>query len=647
MRILISIAALFALALPAAAQESEANGDLLATAIAAARSGDWVTADHSAGQMTTSVGRTYITWSRLRSGEGDWQEYLDFLDKNGDWPGLRRLRMRGEAAIPKGADPAIVRAYFATQAPQTGTGTLRLTEAFAAQGRTAEARSEAIRAWTSLPLTDFEEERLLQKFAGSLSRHNLARLDFLLWEGETKAAERMLDRVPPANQKLARARIALQRASAGVDALIAAVPESLKDDAGLAYDRFQWRVKKGRWDDAQALIVERSTDIKKLGRPEKWGSRRRGFARRAMRAGDDDLAYWLASQHGLTEGADFADLEWLAGYIALVKLDAPEQAALHFEAHRNAVKTPVSLGRAGYWIGRTAEVLGDFDAAVDAFNLGARYQTSFYGQLSAERIGAPTDPQLTGTAEVPSWRDADFLKRPVVQAAVLLHFADEQNTMRWFFTHIARNMDRQEATQLADLALDLGRPFVALGVAKEVAKRGIVIPRSYFPVTELATYSADVDPEVAMAIARRESELNPEAVSPVGARGLMQVMPATARQIAEEIGVDYSKNRLTTDWRYNAKLGTAYLGGLLELYEGSFVLAFAAYNAGPNRIDQWIEQFGDPRDSLVDQVDWIEHIPFRETRNYVMRVMESLHVYRSRLTGAAEPLRLSQDLRRG
>lgn len=649
MRLLKPIALMIPLLLsgPALGEPSEADGDLLATAMSAAQAGDWVTADHYASEMSDKAGRTLILWQRLRRGEGDWQEYLGFLRDHGDWPGLARLRLRAEQAIPRGHDPAVVRAFFATQPPQTGTGSLRLAEAFAAQGRTSEARTEAQRAWTAMELTAIEEDRLIDRFRGALDRHHLKRLEFLLWEGHLKAAERHLTRVPPDRVKLARARIALQRGSAGVDALIEAVPETLRNDPGLTFDRFEWRVKKNRWDDAQELLVRQSADLDRLGRPEKWSNRRRAFARRAMRAHADDLAYWLASQHGLTGGADYADLEWLAGYIALVKLDAPEQAVLHFRNHRQAVQTPISLGRAGYWIGRAEEARGNAEAARAAYAMGAQHQTSFYGQLAAERIGAPVDPQLTGRTRTPPWKTAAFLERDVVRVAMLFHFADEQNRMRWFFSHLAETMTEQEATQLAELALDLDRPFVALGVAKEVAKRGIVLPRSYFPVTELAGYSADVDPEVAMSIARRESELNPEAVSPAGARGLMQVMPGTARQVAGEIGVDYSKNRLTTDWRYNAKLGTAYLGGLLELYEGSYVLAFAAYNAGPQRAEQWIERFGDPRDSLVDQIDWIEHIPYRETRNYVMRVMESLHVYRMRLTGSAEPIRLTQDLSRG
>ena len=200
---------------------------------------------------------------------------------------------------------------------------------------------------------------------------------------------------------------------------------------------------------------------------------------------------------------------------------------------------------------------------------------------------------------------------------------------------------------MADFATQLDQPFVALGIAKEAAKRGIVLPAAYYPVTELAQYSAEIEPEIAMSIARRESELSPTAISSAGARGLMQLMPATARAVAQDLDMEYSKARLTSDWRYNATLGTAYLSGLIDIYDGSYVLAFAAYNAGPHRADEWIELYGDPRDPLVDAVDWIEHIPFRETRNYVMRVIESLHVYRARISGLSQSVRLTKDLTRG
>lgn len=629
------------------ANTEEENGDLLSSAFSAADKDDWVSADHFASQISDPIGNDLITWERLRQGEGDWLEYNAFLAENGDWPGLKRLRRKGEAVIPKAASPAKVRAYFKDQLPQTGKGALRLAQAYADQGRKGEARSEAIRAWVEMSLKEHEENALYTQYKGVLSQHNLRRLDNLLWRGLTREAGRMLERVPDEKVKLARARIGLQRASKGVDELIRAVPESQQSDPGLAYDRFQWRVKKGRWDDAQELLARQTGSVKKLGRPEKWSNRRRGFARRVMRAGDTDLAYWLASQHDLKAGANFADLEWLSGYISLTKMNAPKQALAHFKTFKEAVKSPISQGRAGYWLGRTYEKLGQYEKASKAYAFGAHNQTSFYGQLAAEKLGLAPDAALSGAQDVPNWRRATFLQTAPIKAGILFHYAGDQTRMRWFFAHIAEGLEKVALSQLADLALELDRPNVALAVAKEAAKRGIILPKSYFPVTDLATYSVDVPPEIAMAIARRESELNVSAISPAGARGLMQIMPATARKVSRDIGVEYSKARLTSDWRYNAQLGTAYLGGLLEIFEGSYILAFAGYNAGPHRAETWIEEFGDPRDSLVDQVNWIEHIPYRETRNYVMRVMESLHVYRARLQGKTPPLQLTQDLTRG
>lgn len=646
MRVLFVLAVtswVWAASQPAVAQD-QTDSDRIAAAFVAITARDWEATDQYTRDITDPAGRDLVTWQRLRRGNGDWTNYVSFINSHLDWPGLQSLREQGEDTIPTDAEPSDVIAYFAPQIPQTGTGSLRLAAALSKHGQPKEAQTEAARAWSSMTLSEAEEAAFLSQYKDSLPPHHAARLDMLLWQGSTSAAKRMIPLVSGDQQKLAQARIALQTDENGVDAAINAVPAKLRMDGGLAYDRFIWRVKKSRWDDAQALMAEQSADVKNLGRPEKWANRRRTYARRAMRLGDFDTAYWLASQHGLQSGADYADLEWVAGYIALAKLDAPEQAAIHFKNHFDAVQTPVSLGRAGYWQGRAAEAMKDFDAAADFFRQGAQNQTSFYGQLSAERIGAEPDMQLVGLTPAPDWRGSTLAQTGPVRAGILLHQADSQYLMRWFLSHVAETTTETESAQLAQLALDLDRPYVAIAIAKEAAARGIILPSAYFPVTDLATFSGPVAPEVAMAIARRESELNPEAVSPVGARGLMQVMPATAQQVAKEIDVDYSKTRLTSDWQYNAQLGTAYLAGLLDRYDGSFILAFAAYNAGPNRADRWIKDYGDPRDGSIDQIDWIEQIPYRETRDYVMRVSESLFVYRMRLSGTVKPLRLSKDL---
>lgn len=645
----ICLAVIFGLALAPVsfAQDEEVNGDLLSAAILAIGAEDWVLAENYGSQISDRVGADIVTWYRLRAGEGEWPEYQTFLARHQNWPGLKRLRRKGEAVIPKGEAPAMIRAYFTSQLPQTGLGSLKLAQALLDQGRTGDARAEIIRAWRELDLTGEEENLIQDKFNGIVSRHHTERLDMLLWKRKPRAAARMIELVGRSEQKLATTRIALQRSSKNLDELIEALSPSQLEDAGLAFDRFQWRVKNDRWNEAEELLISRTNSAEELGKPEKWSERRRVFARRAMRVGEYEKAYLLASNHQMTKGPNFADLEWLSGYLSLRFLDEPARALKHFNTFTQSVRTPISFGRAGYWRGRAYEALGDLDAAQLAYAEGARFQTSFYGQLAAEKIGLGPDQSLTGRDQSADWRDAEFAQDEVVRAAMLLHFADQAGRVRQFMTHLAEEMTREEASQLADLALELDRPTVALAIAKEVAKRGIVLARPYFPITDLASYSADVEGAVAMAIARRESELNAGAVSPAGARGLMQLMPATARQVAEQLGIEYSKSRLTNDWRYNATLGTAYLAGLLEDYRGSYVLSFAAYNAGPHRADAWLERYGDPRSDAVDPVDWIELIPFRETRNYVMRVIESLHVYRARMRGEAETVSLTADLNRG
>jgi soluble lytic murein transglycosylase len=366
-----------------------------------------------------------------------------------------------------------------------------------------------------------------------------------------------------------------------------------------------------------------------------------------MRAGEARTAYRLASRHGLTGGSTYADLEWLAGYVALTYLDDPETALRHFENLRLAVETPISLGRAGYWEGRAYEAMGNAEMAQAAYAFGGEFQTSFYGLLAAEKAGMPMDPELTGRTEYGDWRTSSFANSSVLAAALLLQRAGEMTLAERFLTHLAEGLNAQEVGQLANLAFELEEPHIALMIAKRAAEGGIVVPSAYYPVVDLGASNPIVPPELALSIARRESEFDPTVVSGVGARGLMQLMPGTAEEMAGDLGLSYSANRLTTDPAYNATLGVAYLAELVNNFGSNFVLVSAAYNAGPSRPIRWMEERGDPRSGQIDVIDWIEHIPFTETRTYVMRVMESLPVYRARLSGQTEPIRLSEELTGG
>lgn len=614
-------------------------------ALASARRGEWdlaasIAAAHSAAAADI------IEWQRLRAGEAAFADYRAFLARNGDWPGLDLLRKRGETTIPENAPPADVIGFFEDQPPQTGTGAIRLATALEATGESAKANAALVGAWNTLPMSAEEEAAILARYQPVVSPHHAARLDMALWQKDIAAVTRMLPLVDEDRRALAEARLTLQRGGSGVDALIAAVPAGLAQDPGLAFDRMTWQISNQRRDRAADMIVERSVSAQSLGRPEEWANWRRILARGEMRAGNAQKAYELASAHRLEDGSDFADLEWLAGYIALRYLDRPSDALVHFRRFHAAVYTPISLGRAGYWEGRALEAMGNAEAAQAAYRDGARFQTSFYGLLAAEKAGVAMDPELTGAGPTVPWRGTTFSQSSLFSAAELFFKADQIWEASFFLGKLAELTPESELIALADFALGLGDPYLAVAAGKQIASEGVVAPRAYYPMPPLGSGTLPVRRELALSIARRESEFRADAVSGAGARGLMQLMPATAQSMAKKLGVSYTRARLTADPVYNAALGSAYLAQLIEEFGDNVVLVSVGYNAGPSRARAWITEYGDPRDPDVDVVDWIETIPFRETRNYVMRVAESIPVYRARLSGKIEPITLLSDLKK-
>lgn len=589
------------------------------------------------------TGVRIATWRILREGIArDLATYIAFDEGHAHWPGMDLLYRRAEGLLAD--QPAqIVFDWLTAHPPQTAEGMIALAEAQTALGHDP---SDTLRAlWRDHDLTESQEDALLARHADLLAPLHAERLDALLWRGQRAQAERMIPRVDAGHQRLARARLALQARADGVDAMIAAVPPSLAEEPGLAFDRFTWRLARGLTESAADLMRDRSPD--RLGHPERWATQRARLARRAMAEGDYQAAYDLAARHGLTDGVALADLEWLAGYVALRFLDRPADALAHFSRLRDRVTSPISLGRAGYWEGRAHEALGDTAAAQTAFAFGAQFQTAYYGQLAAERLGQSLDPALLSRPDYPDWRDTALATSDLLEAALLLHDAGDWYEARRFTLHLAEQLTTEaELGALARLWLARGEPHFALRIAKVAIGRGILIPDAYFPVTELADYNLLVPPDLALAIARRESEFDHRVTSHADARGLMQVLPATGSHTARRIGVAFDESRLTTDPAYNAVLGAGYLDELNTLFDGTLSLVAAGYNAGPGRPRRWIAEFGDPRQADIDPVDWVEMIPFTETRNYVMRVTEAVILYRALLSGTAGPIRLT-DLLRG
>ena len=626
--------------LPAGADTTQA----MRTALELAAGKDW---DGALAVAPGGVGRDVIHWQRLRAGEGRLGEYEDFLARNPDWPGLPLLREKGEEAVARSDDPARVIAWFAGGLPRTGLGAVAYVRALVAQGRMAEAETEAMRAWSSLRFDAGDEEALADLMPEAVALAHEQRLDTLLWEGRRSEAERMLPRVAPDLAALAAARLALQGEASGVTALIDAVPAARADDAGLAHDRFIWRMQRDLYDEALELILSRSTSAEALGRPEAWADRRAVLARWLMREGRADEAYRVAASHFVAPAgggaSDYADLEFLAGFLALRKLDDPARALPHFRNLLAAVSTPISVARAHYWIGRAEEAAGQ--DGTPSYQAAARHQTAYYGLLAAERLGLTLDASLLSDSRAPDWQGAPFLGSSVMAAVEILRAAGDLTLAKRFLLHLAETQDETGLAQMADMALDWGEPHLALLVAKAAAERGLILPAAYYPVTDIVPDGLSVSRALALAIARRESEFDPKARSSADALGLMQVLPGTAKLMAEKLGLPYELSKLTGDPAYNVALGAAYLAEMAEEFGPSIALIASGYNAGPGRPRRWIETFGDPRRPDVDVVDWVEMIPFAETRTYVMRVVEGVVIYRAKLKGAVGPVRISAELK--
>ncbi len=621
----------------AAAQAANA----LSNAMSSVRSKDWSAASQAV-RRHGEVAQDIVNWHQLRAGFGSASDALAFLERRGDWPGLPYLRKQMEPAL-LGASSRQVLAFFAETEPQTAKGALAYADALSANGRKNEANSAIVRAWLTLAMSGATQERFLSKYKRVLKDHHSDRLDNAIWQGWPDNARRMYPLVSEGWQKLSEARLALRANRDGVDSLISAVPRQLASDPGLAFERFQWRAKKGRNSSAIELLLPQSR-AQQLGNPGKWAGWRRALARSEMRAGRHKSAYAVATNHGLTSGSSYSDLEWLSGYLALRFLNKPGIALQHFVRFEQSVETPISFGRAGYWIGRAYDAMGERASAQKAYAGGGVYQTSFYGLLAAEKAGIALKPDLRGTTA--TWQGAEFTTSSVHKAALLLRAAGEKALAERFWTHLAESQSAASMAQMGQMAIDLNEPHIAVMLGKRFAQQGITVHAPYYAVHSLAQRrNLPVPTEMALAIARRESEFDPVVVSGANAQGLMQILPGTAKQVAGELGLPYSKSRLLSDPDYNVTLGTAYLAGLAQEFQGNVIMVAAGYNAGPSRPSRWMREYGDPRRrGGLDIIDWIEHIPFNETRNYVMRVAESLPIYRARLGKDPLPQPFSKEL---
>jgi len=583
-------------------------------------------------------------WTDYQSSHptGGFGDITAFIDANPDWPLMAQMQRRAEEAITAATSPSEIIAWFSRHEPVTADGGMAYAKALQAAGQTDKAVALARKTWAEGGFGILQERQFLDRFGDILRpEDNWRRLDRLLWDKQDGPTQRMLLRVDVGHRQLAQARLALQDSRPNVESLIAAVPAALKDDPGLIYDRVRYRRQKDMDEEAIDLLAH---PARNQVRPDLWWQERGILARRALQKGLVSRAYQVAADNGLERGtSQYADAQFLAGWIALRYLDDKETAAAHFQQLWDSVNSSMSKARGAYWAGRTAEAAGDAEGARGWYTKGAAFVTAYYGQLAAARLDdrhwpLPPDPKPTADDV------KRFDEREVTRALKLMLAAGEKDTIRPFFIRLNELAQTAgERALVGKLAEQGGRKDLAVVVARRADRDGVTLVEAGWPTLPI-TVDSNSEKALVLALIRQESGFTKQAVSTAGARGLMQLLPSTAAKVAKAIRLAFSPKKLD-DPDFNVRVGSAYLDGLVSDFEGSYILALASYNAGPSRAKRWIREYGDPRDPQVDVVDWIEMIPFTETRNYVQRVMESVEIYRRRL-GAATGGSLERDLKR-
>jgi soluble lytic murein transglycosylase len=562
-----------------------------------------------------------------------------------DWPGQNLLRIRFEQAfLREEPDAARIVEVLGAERPATEPAVLRLARALVSLGREAEA-SELIRTyWIGSNFSEEMETAILAEFGTMLApADHRARMDRLFYAGSKEAAVRSAALINPQVEALAEAWEAINIQTGG-GAKLNALPETIRTDPAYMFARATYLRIIGRPAEAAAILENAPTDPIVLVDPEAWSAERREIARRLVDRRDYETAYEVIAAHPAEASAEVSSAEWLAGWIALRFLDDPARAATHFATIEAGATLPQSLARAAYWLGRAAEASGDAAGAAEHYQRAARYPTSYYGQLAAAAAGmeslAIVDPPAADAATIERFR-----QRELVRAIDVFVELDHVDNLDLFFRSAGAAMDDPaEVALLIEKAESIGRHQAAVQVAVQANNRGVAIGGLAFPTDAIPELEEELDGEIApvYAIARQETVFRSTAVSGADARGVLQLLPGTAREVARSLGLPFDEARLLTDPAYNALLGGTYIARLRADYEGSYALAFTAYNAGPSRVTEWMERNGDPRDSIEEAVDWVELIPFDETRNYVQRTVENLQVYRFRL-GTPE-LRIEGDL---
>ena len=610
--------------------------NLAKKAISEMKKSKWPTALKNAKKAKDKTIYNFIQWRHLlkKGNQASYYDYKTFIDNNEDYPRIGRIKYLAEHKLSTDkVSPKKIIDFFSSEKPLSGFGEMILGESFILSGDKEKGIQLIKKGWIRAELTKSELRSYRKKYKKYLNANDyIKRADYLAWNNKYWDLKRLLRYLPKDYELLYNARQLLMSKSYGVDNAISKVPAKFKNDSGLNYDRLKWRRKRGRVDSSVEIFLKIKNTKDYLVRPDKWWVEREIISRSLIYKKKYELAYKISSNHGMDEGPDFAAAEWMSGWIALSFLDDPLLAKDHFENFYDNVGYPISVARGAYWLGKTYEKLNNNELSVKWFTEASKYLTTYYGQLAFLKLNPNENFELSKDFKVKKEYREYFFKKDIVRTIYLLDELDEDKYAKFMLRHLALdNINNGSEILAAELATNIERFDFAIQISKIASYEKRFHNKYNYPIISTPEYiNGRKIPESAfiLSIIRQESEFDLSANSHAGAKGLMQLMPYTAKLVAKQAKLPYSKSRLTADPEYNINLGSHYIAGLILEYEGAYPFAIAAYNAGPKRVRYWKKINKNPQKNQIDYVDWIELIKFRETRNYVQRVLENYNVYR-------------------
>jgi soluble lytic murein transglycosylase len=628
---------------------NDSDSRTLASLLEAARMGDAARIRNDMGELSDPLARKIALWALIEV-NADGLSYAELDGARRDlagWPGAARREAAAEKVMEGGGlSPRSTIDWFDGAGPVTAQGAMALAAAYQATGQSAQAAQVIRHVWRTRAFDADQQQLMMSRFSAYLSADDYAaREDLLLYGSQGEAARALLAFLTPEQKAVADARMALRSGQPGAAALVDALPASARNTPGVAYEEALHDGRRGDEAGELASLNGPAGAVPEEAQSRMWRLRK-PLVITAIKAGDARAAYRAAAGSGVDTGTDGLEAQFYAGWLALTRLKDPRLADQHFARLQAIGSSPISLSRAYYWRGRAAEAMGDPVNAQLFYADAARYPTAFYGQLGAAKAGMTEisigkDPVITAADR------ARFEDREQVRAARMLADIGAKDTFANFVIGLSDTLpSAQEAAMLVDLVRGEGDQFLSMKVVRNAAKHGYILPERGYPLHATPTGVGPVEAAFILGITRQESGFDPHIRSPAGATGMMQLMPGTASIVARKLGYSYGAERLQ-DADFNMQLGSAFLGQLVDQFSGSYVMATAAYNAGPGRPTEWTTFCGDPRTASTDPADFIECIPFTETRDYVMRVMEGVQVYRARLAGGTARLTLPADLKRG